>query len=89
MLFLQIIGQLTGGGCFTSALQAYQHDYCRRLLGYGQLALGAAQELNQFLVNDFNDLLMGIQALANLSAQSTLLNLSYKVLNNLKVYVGL
>ncbi len=88
MLFLQIVGQLTGGGCFTSALQAYQHDYCRRLLGYGQLALGAAQELNQFLVNDFNDLLMGVQTLANLCSQSTLLHLSYEVFDNFEVNVG-
>ena len=50
----------------TGALQAGQHDDGRRLLGEPQPPGLAAEDADQFLVDDLDDLLSGVQRLRDL-----------------------
>ena len=86
--FPQQAAKLTGGSSFTSALQTYQHNDCRRFVRYGELALCAAQKLGQFVVDDLDDLLTGSQALLNCFAQRAFFDIGNKIFNDFKVDVG-
>ena len=56
-LVAQPLGQLAGQRGLTGALQAGQHDHRRRILGEDQLPRLAAQDPDEFLVDDLDDLL--------------------------------
>ena len=56
------------------ALQAGQHYHGRRHLGEGQLASLPAQDADQFLVDDLDDLLGGVQGGGDLGALRPLLD---------------
>ena len=54
---LQPLGQLAGQGRLTGALQAGEHDDRRRVLGERQLAGLAAEDADELVVDDLDDLL--------------------------------
>ena len=61
-------GQLAGQGRLTRALQAGQHDHRRRVLGELQPPGLAAEDRDEFLVDDLDDLLRRVQRLRDLFA---------------------
>ncbi len=67
-LRLQPQRQLAGQRGLTRALQAGQHDHRRRHLGEAQPPRLAAEDLDQFLVNDLDDLLRRVERLGDLDA---------------------
>ena len=59
-------GELAAQRGFARALQAAHHDNRGRSVGNFQLCVGRAHQRDEFLVDDFNDLLGGVEALQNL-----------------------
>jgi len=68
-LRLQPFGQLAGKGCLTGTLEAGQHDDGGPVLGQADPAGFAAEDLHEFLVDDLDDLLAGVQRAGNLGTQ--------------------
>ena len=62
-LLAQPLAELSGQRRLTSALEASQHEDGRAGLCEGQLTGGAAQNLNELVVNDRDDLLAGVEGL--------------------------
>ena len=71
---LQPVRQLAGQRGLTGALQAGQHDHRRRGLGERQLAGLAAEDADQFLVDDLDDLLGRVERGGDLRALGALLD---------------
>ena len=67
-LRLQPERQLAGQCRLTRALQTGQHDHRRRHLGEAQPPRLAAEDLDQFLVNDLDDLLRRVERLGDLGS---------------------
>ena len=66
LLFPEQSGKLCAVCRFARTLQTYHHDNGRRVRGYGKTGGLAAEQGNQFLVYDFNDLLRGRKAFQDL-----------------------
>ena len=60
-LLLEVHGQLAGQGGLAGALQAGEQDHGRRVLGELQPTGLAAEQLDELLVDDLDDLLGGVQ----------------------------
>ena len=67
-------GELAGERRLTGALQAGQHDHRRRGLGERQLAGLAAEDADEFLVDDLDDLLGRVQRAGDLRALGAFLD---------------
>ena len=67
--------ELAGQRRLAGALQAGQHDHRRRVLGVGQPAGLAAEDGDQFLVDDLDDLLRRVQRGRDVGAGGPLLDL--------------
>ena len=61
-LATQPLGELAGQRGLAGALQAGEHDDRRWRLGEGQLAGLAAEDTDEFVVDDLDDLLSGVRA---------------------------
>ena len=86
---LQVQGQLGGGCGLAAALQPDQHDHERLLAGGVESTRLVAQRGDKFLVDDFDHLLAGGQALHHLRADGPLPHPVDKVLDHLEVNIGL
>ena len=89
VLALQPERQLRGQGGLTGTLEAGQHDHRRRVLGVAQAAGLAAEDGDELLVDDLDDLLGGVQRLADLLAAGPLLDRSDELLDHRQRDVGL
>ena len=89
VLALEQLGQLGRGGRLPGALQARHHHDARRLRRRRELAGGAAEGLDQLLVDDLDDLLRGAEALGDLGALRPLLHPPDEVAGDDDVDVGL
>ena len=86
-LFFIHTGQLGTVGGFTCALQTYHHDDGRRLRRNLQLCLGSTHEIDQLIVDDFDNLLGGNQTFQNLGTDGTFGYGFDEFAHNLEVYV--
>ena len=68
------VGQLAGQCGLARTLQTGQHDHRRRGLGKDQLAGLAAEDPDQFLVDDLDDLLGRVEGTGDLGSPRTLLD---------------
>ena len=89
VLLVQHLGQLGRRGRLARALQAGHQDDRRRARREGQPGRGAAHQRGQLLVDDLDDLLAGVELLADLDAQAALLHGRRELLDDLEVDVGL
>ena len=64
--------QLAGQRGLPGALQAREHDHGRRVLGEGQPPLLAAEDGDQLVVDDLDDLLSRVEGLGDLLGQRPL-----------------
>ena len=88
-LVLQPLAELSGQRGLAGALQARQHDHRRRTLGEAQRPSLAAEDRDQLLVDDLDDLLRRVQRGMNLGAVSALLYCCDEVLDHAQVDVRL
>ncbi len=81
-------GQLAGGGGFAGTLQAHDHDHAGRFVGEAQLGFVAAENLDQFVANDFDDLLGGGEGMQHFFAHRLCLDVFDELLDDAEVDVG-
>jgi len=79
--------QLGGAGGFAGTLQSDQHDHGGRSAGELQLALAAAEQLHQLVVDDLDHVLRRRKAFHDLLADSLLADARLDVLDHLEVDV--
>ena len=87
MLFEQS-GEFCTVGCFTSALQADHHNDGGRIGGDGDACALTAEQLNQFVVYDFDNLLCGGQAFQDFGIGCLFGDRLDEILCDLEVYIG-
>ena len=80
--------ELRGRRRLARALEAGHQDHGRRL-PEGEARVAGAHQRGQLLVHDLHDLLAGVEALQDVLAARTLLDLRDEVLDDLEVDVGL
>jgi len=88
-LLLQPFAELAGQSRLAGALEAGEHDHRRRSLGEPQRTGLAAEDADQLVVDDLDDLLAGVERLMDLGAVGTLLDRGDEVLDDAQVDVGL
>src|SRR5262249_14220941 len=88
-LALEPARQLAGERRLTRALQTRQHDHGRRVLGEPYAPRLAAQDVDQLVVYDLDDLLGGVERLGHLRAAGPLFDLRDEVLDDGQRHVGL
>ena len=71
-LVLEPLAELAGEGRLAGALQAGEHDDRRRLLGEADRARLPAEDRDELLLHDLDDLLGGVERLADLGAEGAL-----------------
>ena len=86
-VFPQVVGQLAQSGGLAGALEPHQHDYRRRIGRLVQLALGAPQELDELLMDDFHNILAWSEIGVNLLPHGPLLDLGGKFFDDLEVHI--
>jgi hypothetical protein len=69
--FFEPLGELAGGGGFAGALQAGHEDYGRGLRGGFEAGGVFAEDVDEFVVDDFYDLLGGAEGGGDLGAQGS------------------
>lgn len=74
-LSLEPLAELSGEGGLTGTLEAREHDHGRRGLGEPQAPGLAAEDADELLVDDLDDLLGGVEGLGDLDAGRALLDL--------------
>ncbi len=89
VLLFEQEGELAGGGGLAGALEADEHYDGGRLGRDGDPALGAAHEVRQFVVDDFDDLLGGGEAFEHVVADGPFLDFGDEVFDDFEVDVGL
>ena len=87
-VFRKPAGQLAGGGGFTGALQADDQDDAGRLVGEAQLGFVAAENLDQLIADDLDDLLGGRKRHEHFLAHGLLLDVFDELLDDAEVDVG-
>ena len=88
-LLLEQVGKLYGSRGLTGALQADEHDDVGDTVAKDELALGGAEHLGELVEHDLDDVLCRRQRLHDLGGHAALLGLGDKLLDDLKVNVGL
>ena len=81
-------GELPGECRLTGALQTGEHHHGGRVLGEGQLTGLAAEDADQFLVDDLDDLLGRVQRRGHLGAFGALLDAGDEVAHDGQRHVG-
>ena len=81
--------EFAGGGGFAGALQADDEQDAGRLVGEAQLGFVAAEDLDQLVADDFDDLLGGRERHEHLFAHGLLLDIFDELFDNAEVDVGL
>ena len=71
-LVLEPLAELAGEGRLAGALQAGEHDDRRRLLGEADRARLPAEDRDELLLHDLDDLLGRVERLADLGAEGAL-----------------
>ena len=87
--FLIVTGELAAVRGFTRTLQADHHDDRRRGGCDLQFGIFRTHQVNEFFIDNFDDLLCGQQAFRYLCADGTVRDRLHKVLDNLEVDVRL
>src|SRR5207248_9851760 len=85
-LLLQEAGQLAAGGGFARAMQADQHDATGAALEF-QRRISRAEQLDQLVVNNFDDLLARLDALNDLLAERFALHPLDEIAHHLEIDV--
>src|SRR3954451_13015810 len=88
-LLLEPERELGGERGLAGALEAGQHDHRRRVLGVAQPAGLAAEDGDQLVVDDLDDLLSGVQRLADLFPASAFLDRVDELTHHRQCDVGL
>ncbi len=88
-LALEPAGQLAGERRLTGTLEAGQHDHGRRVLGELEPPPLAAEDVDQLLVDDLDDLLGRVERLGDLGAARPLLDVRDEALDHRQGDVGL
>ena len=86
-LLLQQVRQLGDARGFAGALEANDHDHGRWAPGGGKLRGRAAEDFNEFSVDDVDNLLGGREALKDLRAERLLLHAGGELADDLEVHV--
>ena len=86
-LGLQPAAQFPGEGGLARALQAGEHDHRRWLLGEPDGADLATQDADEFLVDDLDDLLRGVEGAADLGSCAAFLDRRDELLDHIEVDV--
>ena len=81
-------GELAGRGGLTLALEAAEHQDGRPVLGEGDIRIDRSHQLNKFVVDNFDDLLAGVEGAEHLLADGSLRDLGDEVLGDGVVDVG-
>ena len=87
-LLFEVQAELGGGGGFTGALQAGHQHHGGGLLGFGQGLIGPAHHLNELLVDELDELLIGADAPHHISAEGFLAHLSDEAFDHRQADVG-
>ena len=88
-LVLEVLGELARERGLSGTLQAGEHDHRWRKLGVPQTPSFAAQDRDQFLVDDLDDLLRGVQRPADLLAYRSQFDRGNELAHNRQCDVGL
>ena len=88
VVFREPLGELSGGRRLAGALQADHHDDRWRLRREVQPDVLAAQDLDQLVMDDLDDLLPRAQALHHFLSERLLLHGIRELLHDLEVHVG-
>ena len=81
-LLLEELRELAGEGRLPGPLETGEHDDGRRVLRELQATLLPAEDRDELLVDDLDDLLCGIQRLADLVTERTLAHLRRELLDD-------
>ena len=82
-------GKFTGGGRFTLALKADEHDDGRGRFSMAQGLVLLPHQLDQFAVDELNDLLAGVDALQHLLPDGRLLHIRDEAFDHLEIDIRL
>ena len=88
-LLLEQVCQLYSRRGLTGALQAHEHNDVGNAVAKDELALGGAEHLGELVEHDLDDVLRRRQRFHDLGGHAALLGLGDKLLDDLKVDVGL
>ena len=88
-LLLEQVGQLYGRCGLTGALQTHEHNDVGDAVAKDELALGGTEHLGELVEHDLDDILRRRQRFHDLGGHAAFLGLGDKLLDDLKVNVGL
>ena len=88
-VFREPLRQLAGAGRLTGALEADDHDGAGRLIREAQFRLMASQDVDQFVLDDLDDLLRRRQRSEDFLAERFYLDVLDQLLDDAEVNVGL
>ena len=88
-LRLEVLGEFPRKRRLTRALKSSQHDDGRRGLGKCQLCLSTTEYLDEFLVDNLNNLLCRIERFIDIVRQRTIANLPRERFDDIERHVGL
>jgi len=88
VVFRKPLGKFSGRCRFAGALQADKHDYGGRLRREVEADVFSAQHVNQFVADNFDDLLPWAQALKNILADRLGPHRIGELLDDLEVHIG-
>ncbi len=80
--------EFPGGGGLTGTLQPYDQEDAGRIVGKPQLRFMAAEDLDQFLIDDADNLLRRRKGLQNFLPQRTFFDAFDKLFNDFEIDVG-
>ena len=86
-LFFQQPGKFAAGGGFAGAVQA-DHHQARGIAAQLQACILRTEQLDQFVVDEFDDLLAGLDALDDLLADRLLLDAINEIARHFEIHVG-
>jgi hypothetical protein len=86
-LFQEEAGEFAGGGGFTGAVETH-HENAGRIPAELDGGVGRAKEIDHFILNDFDDLLTGLDALNDFLPQSLGFDLFDKIAGNLELDIS-
>src|SRR5581483_3614630 len=81
-------GELGAGGGFAGAVQTH-HQYAGRVAAQIQAIVGRAQKFDQFVMDDLDDLLAGLDALDDFLAESLGFDAFDEIAGDLEIDIGL
>ncbi|MFM1943079.1 MAG: hypothetical protein RI897_2061 [Verrucomicrobiota bacterium] len=86
-LFKEEAGEFGGGGCFSRAMEAHEHEAGRISFNF-YAGVGGAEETDHFIMNDFDDLLAGLNTPDYFCPKALGLDAFDEVAGDLKIDIG-